>query len=363
MNRLLYIAKRLVLGVPVLLFGLTVTFLVLYLGPIDPVLAILGRDANPTAARQLEIALGLRYPNGEMIPLWVQYKNFIVDMVTFNFGDSWGVAREQPVINLIIGRLPATLWLGFWSVVIALGLGVPIGLYAGLNSNTWGDYFASFGGIVWRAMPNFWLAVMLAGVLSAGGILSGYRDFLIETDVIGTPDVLGNLFSGLDLFAGIPILELLWVPIPNLMPMAAAFKWILPAALVLGSSSMGNEVRIGRTAVLESLNSEYIDTAKAKGVSPRRIITKHVGRNAIVPLLPVVMGEFYILIGGSVLVESVFSINGLGNLFLRAAFAADIPVLMSLTFIFIVIQILFNTTQDLLFTYADPRIVLTDEAE
>lgn len=363
MNRFIYFLKRLLLGVPVLLFGLTITFLVLYLGPIDPVLEILGRDANPAAARQLEIALGIRYADGSMVPLWIQYKNFLVDMVTFNFGTSWGVARNQPVMDLIIGRLPATLWLGFWSVVIALGFGVPIGLYAGLNSNTWGDYFASFGGIVWRAMPNFWLAVMFAGVLSAGGVLSGYRDFLIQTDVIGTPDELQYLFSGIDVFPGIPILEYLWIPIPNLMPMAVAFKWILPAALVLGSASMGNEVRIGRTAVLESLNSEYIDTAKAKGVSTRRIITKHVGRNAVIPLLPVIMGEFYLLIGGSVLVESVFSINGLGNLFLRAAFAADIPVLMSLTFIFIVIQILFNTTQDILYTYIDPRITLADNNE
>jgi len=363
MKRAIYLLKRLFLGVPVLLFGLTVTFMVLYLGPIDPVLAILGRDANPAAARQLEIALGLRYPSGEMVPLWVQYKNFVVNMVTFDFGTSWGVARNQPVMDLIIGRMPATLWLGFWSVAVALGLGVPIGLYAGLNSNTFRDYTASFGGIVWRAMPNFWLAVMLAGVLSAGGILSGYRDFLIPTDVIGTSDALGNLFSGIDLFTGIPILEFLWIPVPNLMPMAEAFKWILPAALVLGSSSMGNEVRIGRTAVLESLNAEYIDTAKAKGVSPRRIITKHVGRNAVIPLLPVIMGEFYILIGGSVLVEKVFSINGLGNLFLRATFAADIPVMMSLTFLFIIIQIVFNTLQDLLYTYIDPRIALTDNAE
>jgi len=363
MKRVIYLLKRLLLGVPVLLFGLTVTFLVLYLGPIDPVLSILGRDANPAAARQLEIALGLRYPSGEWVPLWIQYKNFVIDMVTFNFGTSWGVARNQPVMDLIIGRLPATIWLGFWSVVIALGFGIPIGLYAGLNSNTWQDYIASFGGIVWRAMPNFWLAVMLSGVLTAGGILSGYQDFLISTDVIGTPDELQHLFSGIDLFSGIPILELLWIPVPNVVPMAAAFKWVLPAALVLGSSSMGNEVRIGRTAVLESLNSEYIDTAKAKGVSTRRIITKHVGRNAVIPLLPVIMGEFYILIGGAVLVESVFSINGLGNLFLRAAFDADIPVLMSLTFLFIVIQILFNTTQDLLYTYIDPRIALTENSE
>jgi peptide/nickel transport system permease protein len=123
---------------------------------------------------------------------------------------------------------------------------------------------------------------------------------------------------------------------------------------------MGNEIRIGRTAVLESLNSKYIETAKAKGLSARRIIIKHVGRNAIVPLLPVIMGEFYLLIGGSVLVEQVFSINGLGNLFFRAVLGPDIPVVMTLVFVFIIIQVLFNITQDLLYTVVDPRITLED---
>jgi peptide/nickel transport system permease protein len=123
---------------------------------------------------------------------------------------------------------------------------------------------------------------------------------------------------------------------------------------------MGNEIRIGRTAVLESLNSKYIETAKAKGLSARRIIIKHVGRNAIVPLLPVIMGEFYLLIGGSVLVEQVFSINGLGNLFFRAILGPDIPVVMTLIFVFIIIQILFNIVQDLLYTVVDPRITLED---
>lgn len=360
MNRLAYLVKRLVLGVPVVLFGLTVTFLVLYLGPIDPVLAILGRDANPESARQLEIALGIRYPNGNPIPLWIQYKKFMVDMLTFNFGDSWVIARNQPVTSVIVSRMPATLWLGFWSVAIAILFGIPIGLYAGLNSNTWGDYFASSGGIVWRAMPNFWLAVILAGLLSAGGALEWYRGFLIPTNVIGTPDAVRNLFTVFTPFEGTPLLDLVMIPIPNLSNMAKAFKWIIPAALVLGSSSMGNEIRIGRTAVLESINAQYIETAKAKGVPTRTIIGKHVGRNAILPLLPVIMGEFYLLIGGSVIVERVFSINGLGNLYLRAAFGADIPVLMSLTFIFILIQVLFNITQDLLYTYIDPRISLDE---
>lgn len=360
MSRLSYLIKRLFLGIPVVLFGLTISFMVMYLGPIDPVLSILGRDANPEAARQLRIALGIAYPNGERVPLWDQYRIVMTDLFTLKFGKSWIIQRNVPVMNVIIGRMPATLWLGFWSVVVALVFGIPIGLYAGLKANTWGDYLASGGGIIWRAMPNFWLAVMIAGSLTAGGALSWYRGFLFKTDVIGTPDEVTSLFSTIDLFTGVPVLEMLFIPVPNVQNMLIAFKWILPAALVLGSASMGNEIRIGRTAVLESINSKYVETAKAKGLSTRRIIVKHVGRNAVVPLLPVIMGEFYLLIGGSVLVERVFSINGLGNLFFRAILGPDIPVVMALVFIFVVIQVLFNITQDLLYTFIDPRIALEE---
>ncbi|MEF8776513.1 MAG: ABC transporter permease [Haloarculaceae archaeon] len=360
MNRTIYVLKRLALGVPVLIFGLTMSFLIITFAPIDPVLSILGQDAKPTDIKRLEIALNIRYADGGLVPLWDRYLMTMTDLLTLDFGQSWVVQTNVPTMKLIANRLPATLWLGFWSVLIALFVGIPVGLYAGLRSNTWGDYIASAGGIIWRAMPNFWLAVMLSGLLTAGGALSWFRTLPPKTDVVGTSPALGQLASGFAPFAGLPYVEILWVPIPNLGPMLEAFKWILPAALVLGSASMGNEVRIGRTAVLESINSKYIDTAKAKGLRNRTIIGKHVGRNAMIPLLPVIMGEFYLLIGGSVIVESVFSINGLGNLFLSAIFAPDIPVLMALIFIFIIIQIMFNITQDLLYTFIDPRITLSD---
>ena len=360
MNKLLYLLKRLLLAVPVFLFGITMTFLVLYKGPIDPVLSILGQDATPEDVRQLKIALGIIYPDGTPVPLWSQYYKVVTDLVTLDFGQSWIIQRGTPVTDLIFNRMPATLWLGFWSVVIALAFGIPGGLYAGLRANTWRDYIASGGGIIWRAMPNFWLAVMIAGLLSAGGALSFYRDFLIPTDVIGTPSALTNMFGSIDVFAGIPLLEAIWIPVPHWGNLAIAIKWILPAALVLGSASMGNEIRIGRTAVLESINSKYVETAKAKGVSGRRIVSKHVGRNALIPLLPVVMGEFYLLIGGSVLVEKVFSIRGLGNMFFRGVLGPDIPLVMGLVFLFIVVQISVNITQDILYTYIDPRITLED---
>jgi peptide/nickel transport system permease protein len=360
MNRLKYAAQRLLMGVPVVLFGLTVTFLILYLGPLDPIRAILGKDATPTAVRNLKVSLGFVNPDGTKVPLWNQYIDFMIDTLTFNFGESWVIAQNQSVTSLIMNRAPATLWLGFWSVVIALVVGIPLGIYAGLNSNSIGDYVASAGGISWRAMPNFWLAVLFTGVLSAGGLLSFYPDLGssvgLETTVIGTSEALGNLANGVDPFDGIPILGYLWIPIPDPIPILQATKWVLPAALVLGSSSMGNEIRVGRTAVLENLNSKYVETARAKGVSERKIVWKHVGRNAAIPLLPVIMGEFYLLIGGSVLVERVFGINGLGNLLISAAFNTDIPVVGATTFIFIVVLVLFNTLQDILYTVLDPRI-------
>ncbi|MFB6200614.1 MAG: ABC transporter permease [Halorhabdus sp.] len=360
MNRLLYLGKRLLLAVPVFLFGITMSFMILYLGPIDPVLNILGQDATPEDIHQLKVALGLIYPDGSKVPLWSQYFQIVTNLVTFDFGQSWIIQRGTPVSELILNRMPATLWLGFWSVIIALVFGIPGGLYAGLRANTWRDYVTSFGGIVWRAMPNFWLAVMLSGLLSAGGFLGFYRGFLIPTKVIGTPDALRHMFGSIDLFAGVPVLDVLWLPVPNWGNLAAAIKWILPPALVLGSASMGNEIRIGRTAVLESINSKYVETAKAKGVSDRQIVIKHVGRNALIPLVPIIMGEFYLLIGGSVLVEQVFSIRGLGNMFFRGMLGPDIPLVMALVFLFIVVNVSFNIIQDLLYTFIDPRITLED---
>ncbi|PSQ60103.1 ABC transporter permease [Halobacteriales archaeon SW_7_71_33] len=350
MSRWSYVLKRLVLAMPVLVFALTVTFMILYLGPLDPVTAVFGQEYNPSDALQLRKDLGMVRADGSPVPLWEQYIDFMIRLFTFNFGQSWVVASEVSVSTLIWNKVLPTVWLGFWSVIVALVIGLPLGFYAGLNPNTGGDYLASFGGIVWRAMPNFWLAVILAGAISQGGFLEGYRTWVIETQVIGTPrGTLETLLMDV---------ELLGVAMPMIDPtnFFAAVKWILPAALVLGSSSMGNEMRIGRTAVLETINSNYVETARAKGVSSWKIVSKHVFRNAMVPLLPVIMGEFYLLIGGSVLVELIFNINGLGRLFISAAFGADVTVLGALLFIFVSMTLVFNILQDILYTMIDPRV-------
>jgi peptide/nickel transport system permease protein len=320
------------LSVPVLVFGASITFVVIRAGPLDPVSAILGPQGDPQAYNTIKRQLGLNQP------LWQQYVDYMVNLFTLNLGQSWVQQPDTSVYSLVLTYAPRTIWLGFWSVLIALFIGIPLGFYAGLNPNTLSDYTASFGGIVWRAMPNFWLAVILMSVLSQSEkFFFGFdwQSWAYATNVTGPPP-LDNLTS----FDGF----------------MRALKKIAPAALVLGSASMGNEMRIGRTAVLETVNSNFIETAKAKGVPPRSLVWKHIFRNALIPLVPIITGEAFILIGGSVLVETVFDISGIGYLFFQAVKNGDMPLVGSLMFIFILLVVLINIVQDFLYTIIDPRV-------
>ncbi|RRJ29143.1 ABC transporter permease [Halocatena pleomorpha] len=343
MSRWQYFLRRVVLAVPVVFFAMSLVFLVIRAGPRDPVAAALGQNQNPEIAHRMRVQMGIINPDGTPVPLWEQYIDFMTDLVTLSLGQTWVINRGASVLDLIIARAPITIWLGFWSVLIALLIGIPLGFYAGLRPNTFPDYFASFGGIVWRAMPNFWLAIILSSVLVSSegltedliGVPLSWSDFLIETDVIGTAS-LANL--------GDPV------------SLIAAVKWILPPAIVLGSASMGNEMRIGRTAVLETINSAYVETARAKGLGRRVIVWKHVFRNALIPLVPVISSEAFVLIGGSVLVETVFAINGLGKLTFDAVKQGDLALAGGLLFVFAIFLQIVNIVQDLLYTLIDPRI-------
>ena len=351
MSRWRYFARRVVLAVPVLLFSTSLTFLIIRAGPIDPVAAVTGLNPDPGFRLDVAQSIGVVRQNCASpnpfedcrVPLWEQYIQFMTGLLTFDLGVSWNISRGTAVTELIASRAPVTVWLGFWSVLIALFVGIPLGFYAGLNPNTLSDYTASFGGIVWRAMPNFWLGIILVALLVNSETLTSnflgftfdWSTWLFETKVTTAPSL-----TNLD----------------NLSNLGAAIKQILPAALVLGSASMGNEMRIGRTAVLETINSNYIETARAKGLGPRSIVWKHVFRNALIPLVPIITAEAFILLGGSVIVERVFGINGIGDLFFRATIQGDLPLAGSLIFVFILITLSVNILQDFLYTVIDPRI-------
>lgn len=350
MSRWSYFFKRLLLSIPVLFLVMTFIFVMLRMGPIDPVAARLGPEAAGADAARMRENLGLNEP------LWEQYLDFIWSLLTMDLGKSWVVRAEQDITDIIVASGPPTLWLGFWAILLPIFIGIPLGLYAGLNPNTRGDYLATIGAILWQSMPNFWLAIMVIAVLrqTHGGGFMGFDWYTFGPNLesmTGTPD-LNFVSSG-----GTEILGVIPSPVAiNWGEMASDIKFILPGALVLGSASMAAEARIGRTAVLENINSNYVETARAKGLKERAIIWKHVFRNALIPLVPVITSEAYILIGGSVIIEFLFNINGLGNIFFRAMTQGDLPLAGGLLFFYTVIIIGMNVFQDFLYTLIDPRV-------
>ena len=148
MSRWGYFLKRVLMSIPVLFLVITFLFIMLRLGPLDPVAARLGEDAVGADAQAMREELGL------MDPLWQQYLQFMTDLILFQ-GQSWVVRPDRGIVPVVQATGPATLWLGFWAILMPLFIGIPLGFYAGLRSNTVGDYIASMGGILWLAMPNF----------------------------------------------------------------------------------------------------------------------------------------------------------------------------------------------------------------
>ncbi len=354
MSRWRYFIKRVLLAIPVLFLAMTAIFVIIRMGPLDPIAAILGPQGGPADAERIRAALGIDRP------IWQQYIDFMVGLLTLDLGQSWVISRGRPVTEMIVSYGWRTLWLGFWSVAIAILIGIPLGFYAGLRPNSWGDYFASFGGILWRAMPNFWLAVMLLAVLRqmtpGGAYYFGIDWYEIGPNVdslVGSPNLNFFGFGDWTSIGPIPIPTSANFDLGNLL---SDTKKIMPPAIVLGSASLGSELRIGRTAILETINSNYVETAKAKGLSGRVIIWKHVFRNALIPLVPIITNEAFLLIGGSVIVETIFGINGLGYLFFQSAIQGDLPMAGSLMYIFVVLVILLNIFQDFLYTILDPRV-------
>lgn len=345
MSRWGYFLKRVLMSIPVLFLVITFLFIMLRLGPLDPVAARLGEDAVGADAQAMREELGL------MDPLWQQYLQFMTDLILFQ-GQSWVVRPDRGIVPVVQATGPATLWLGFWAILMPLFIGIPLGFYAGLRSNTVGDYIASMGGILWLAMPNFWLGVMALALLrqTRGNVIFDWYTFggVEIRSIVGTPDL--GFFSFGDLY-GIPYLAGI-----DWGLLAQDIKLILPPALILGSASMATELRIGRTAILETINSNYVETAKAKGLTGRRIVGKHVFRNALIPLVPVISNEAFLLIGGSVIIETIFNINGLGRIYFQALIQGDLPLAGALLFIFTLLIIALNIFQDFLFTVIDPRV-------
>lgn len=305
---LAYILRRL-LWVPVVLAVVTfVTFALGLYGPGDPITLRLGQHANPEVASRLRHELGLDQP------FLVQYRDYVSGVLHGDLGVSL-VFRGRAVSDLLFPKIWVSMQLGLVATAIAVGIGIPLGLASALRQGTWKDTTIVSGALLLYIMPAFILAPVLLYVFA-------YRLHWVPSAG------WGGLFD------------------PRI---------IMPA-VVLGLPGIAGITRLMRASTLEVIGQDYVRTARAKGLLPRRINYVHIGRNAILPVVTVVGLSLATLVEGAFITETIFGIPGVGRLAVESLFARDYPVIMALTLLVAAGYVLVNLAVDIAYSILDPRI-------
>src|SRR5215471_3012452 len=312
-----YIFRRILWIVPTLLGAVTLIFLLMRLLPGDVALYILGADESSTSNQQaLE---DIRHELGLDQPLIVQYGRWLWGAARLDFGNSYWT--HQPVIEELKNRYPMTAYLAFMSLLLGTLIAIPIGVLSAIRQDTLVDYAARLFVIAGLSIPNFWLAILV---------------------------ILGMVHY----FAWLPHLnyEPFWVnPWLN-------FKQLVFPALITGYRLSAIGARMTRSSLLEVLRDDYVRTARAKGVLERLVVLKHALRNALLPVITIIGVELLVLFGGVVVIETVFTIPGVGRYLVDAIIHRDYPSIQALVFVFSVFVVLVNLLIDVVYGFLDPRI-------
>ena len=330
MNRLI---RRIVGAVPVI-FGISfLIFLLMHLAPGDPVTLMLGDNATPQDVENLRHELKLDQP------IMVQYWDFISRAVRGDFGKS--LKFNEPVMHLVAERLPATLELASASLFVAILIAVPLGVYSAVNHNSLLDHAGMSVALVGVSLPNFWLGIMLIYFL--GGQLNllpvaGRIEYGIEVTSITGLYLFDSLITG------------------NLAAFSSAFQHLLMPAVTLGSALAAIVTRISRSSVLEVMRQDYVTTARAKGLSERRVVWRHILRNALITIVTILGLQLGALLSGSVVTETVFSFPGIGDLLIQSISARVYKLTQILILMFAATYFVVNLMVDFLYSWIDPRI-------
>lgn len=328
-----FILRRLALLVPILLGVSLVVFAAIHLIPGDAAHVMLGEKATPAALDALRKDLGLDQP------LYVQYGRFLWRLLHFDLGHS--VQTGTSVASELAERFPATVELALAALCIALAVGVPLGVLAAVRRNSWVDYLAMGGSLLGVSMPIFWLGLVLMMVFSAG---LNWLPFSQRTDILVTlPRVTG--FMTIDsLLAG------------DLWAFGDALGHLVLPAVTLSTVPMAIIARMTRAAMVEVLGSDYVRTARAKGLPERVVSYRHALRNAALPIVTTTGLQLGMLLSGAILTETIFSWPGVGSLSVSAIFTRDFPVLQGCALLFAAAFVLVNLATDVLYTVLDPRL-------
>ncbi|MFW7377917.1 MAG: ABC transporter permease [Oligoflexus sp.] len=304
---LIYIIKRLSGLIPVAIGVLIIVATMIHVVPGDPVDTILGDYASNEDKEQLRTALGLDQP------AWQQVFSYFANVISGNFGTS--LVYSRPVLEMILERLPATIELAITSLIVALFIAIPLGLISAWRQGTWLDLTAMGFAVSGVAIPNFWLGPLLVLVFS---------------------------------------LELGWLPVSE---REGFLSYILPS-ITMGTALAAALSRMTRNSILDTVQEDFVRTARAKGCSELKVMFVHVFRNASLPLVTVVGLQFGVLLTGAVITEKIFDWPGLGSLLIEGIQARDYPIIQGCVLFFASSYLLVNLVTDLVYAFVDPRIKL-----
>ncbi len=308
-----HLGLRIAQVIPTLLLVSILVFCLQQLMPGDPALVLAGEERDPVVLEQIRRELKLDQP------LVVQYFYWITNVLQGDLGFSWRI--RQPVTELVATKLPVTLQLASMAFVIAVCIGVPMGVLSAVKKNTVWDYLANGIGLAGLSTPNFWLGIMLILLVSV---------------------------------------HLGWLPPSGYVPLTEDWRQSLATtimpAFVLGNAISAVLMRHTRSAMLTALQQDYVRTARAKGLREWVVVIKHALRNALVPVVTLGALELGTLLSGAVLTEQVFSIPGFGKMIVDAVFNRDYPVVQGVVLVTATVYVMLNLVADVLYVLINPRL-------
>ena len=331
------VAERILFTIPIMFAVATIVFVFVRLTPGDPVDIMMGQEGSVSAG-EIE---NLRAEFNLDKPIYIQLGYFLNDAIHGDFGYSY--VRRKPVVTLIAEHLPATIELATGALLFALIVAFPIGIISAVRQNSLVDRLSMATSFVGSSMPAFWLGIVLIMIFSVQ-----YKVLPVQGRL--SHDVELNNVTGFYVLDSIITL--------NGKALVDSIKHLILPSIALGASVAAIIARVLRSSMLEVLRSDYIQLARAKGAPGRIVILKHALRNALIPTVTVVGLQVGVLLGGNMIVETVFGWPGLGRMVVSAIFERDFPLIQGAVMIYAFTFVTANLAVDVLYTYLNPKITL-----
>ncbi|MDI6915455.1 MAG: ABC transporter permease [Desulfitobacteriaceae bacterium] len=329
------IIERILATIPIMLGVAVLVFVFMRFTPGDPVDLMMGESGNVS---QQEVAT-LRAQFNLDAPIYVQLYDYMKKAVYGDLGESF--KEQRPVIDLISETLPATVELSLMAVLFALIIAIPIGVYSAVKQNSIVDRVSMGVSFLGVSMPGFWLGILLILIFS------------VKLGIVPTQGRIGYA-TGLVKVTGFYVLDSIITG--NMVALKSSLSHLILPAITLGSTMAAIVARVVRSSMLEVLRQDYIVLARAKGLNEFKVVVKHALRNGLIPTVTVVGMEIGALLGGNMIVETVFGWPGLGRLAVSAIFGRDYSLVQGVVMFYAFVFVLANLAVDILYTYINPKI-------